>query len=88
MKTDVLLIHPPANFNLPKGAVHALPSYHVGYGMLHIASTLLLNGFNVVVWNLGEALHLDNITSRRFGKIIRGGKLQVSGHRVKLATFQ
>jgi len=79
MKTDVLLIHPPANFNLPKGAVHALPSYHVGYGMLHIASTLLLNGFNVVVWNLGEALHLDNITSRRFSKIIKGVNCKLVG---------
>jgi len=70
MKTDVLLIHPPTSFSLPRGFLHALPSYHVGYGMLHIASTLLLNGFKVTVWNLEEDLHLDGITLRKLGKIV------------------
>ncbi|MEM2703670.1 MAG: radical SAM protein [Candidatus Bathyarchaeia archaeon] len=70
MKPDIILIHPPTNFNMPKGSISALPSYYIGYGMLHIASTLLANGFNVVVWNLEEALHLDGITSRKFSEII------------------
>jgi len=71
MKTDILLIHPPTNFNLPRGALHALPSYHIGYGMLHIASTLLANGFKVTVWNLEEAFHMDNLTPRKFSDIMR-----------------
>jgi len=70
MKTDVLLIHPPTNFNLPKDAIHAIPSYHIGYGLLHIASTLVSNGFKVIVWNLEEAIH-SGITQKDLRKIVK-----------------
>jgi len=70
MKTDVLLIHPPANFNLPKGAIHAIPSYHIGYGLLHIASTLLSKGFKVAVWNLEESVH-SGVTPEEIQRAIK-----------------
>lgn len=79
MKTDILLIHPPTNFNLPRGTPHALPSYHIGYGMLHIASTLLANGFKVTVWNLEEAFHLENLTSRKLSEIMKKIKCELVG---------
>ncbi|MEM2703441.1 MAG: radical SAM protein [Candidatus Bathyarchaeia archaeon] len=79
MKLDVILIHPPTNFSMPREAISALPSYHIGYGMLHIASTLLASGFKVSVWNLEEAFHLDGITSRKFSEIIEGVDCKIVG---------
>jgi radical SAM superfamily enzyme YgiQ (UPF0313 family) len=54
MKGDVLLIHPPVNFNLVKEPF--MPSSRIGYGLLHIAACLLRRGFRVVVWNLDDAV--------------------------------
>jgi len=70
MKTDILLIHPPTNFSLPKDEVHAIPSYHIGYGLLHIASALVSKGFKVVVWNLEEAIH-SGITQKEIQRIVK-----------------
>lgn len=70
MKTDVLLIHPPANFDLPKDTIHAIPSYHIGYGLLHIASNLVSNGFKVTVWNLEEAIH-SGISQKELERIVK-----------------
>lgn len=54
MKGDILLIHPPVNFNLARGPF--MPSSRIGYGLLHIAADMLRRGFRVVVWNLDDAV--------------------------------
>ncbi|MCK5625362.1 radical SAM protein [Candidatus Bathyarchaeota archaeon] len=54
MKSAVLLIHPPVNFDLAREPF--MPSSRIGYGLLHIAACLLRRGYRVVVWNLDDAV--------------------------------
>jgi radical SAM superfamily enzyme YgiQ (UPF0313 family) len=57
MKVDVLLIHPPVNFNLTKRP--AISSFIIGYGMLYVAACLVQRGYSVIVWNLEQDLASD-----------------------------
>lgn len=54
MKGDVLLIHPPVNFDLAREPF--MPASRIGYGLLQIAACLLTTGFRVIVWNLDGAV--------------------------------
>jgi radical SAM superfamily enzyme YgiQ (UPF0313 family) len=62
---DVIFIHPPPDIN-PKNLQKSLmPPYLIGYGLLHIATYLKSNGFDVEVWNIPMAyfngFNLDDI---------------------------
>lgn len=50
LKVDVLLVHPPVNFNLQENPAQS--SLYVGYGMLHVAACLFHRGYKVSLWNL------------------------------------
>lgn len=56
MKVDVLLVHPPVNFNLVRRPIQF--SSVMGYGLLHIAACLEEMGYKVIVWDLQEAYRM------------------------------
>jgi len=51
---DVILIHCPTTMNAKKYAASFHSMDKIGYGMLHIASFLSKNGYNVQIWDVPE----------------------------------
>ncbi len=51
---DVILIHSPTTVNAKRCAASFHPMDKIGYGMLHIASFLSKNGYNVQIWDVPE----------------------------------